>query len=274
MTKSRMGLLAACGLLAAPAAAAEVQQTSTRGGFELGVEVFDYGYRERDDGATIVRDDGTFGGATASYVETVGSGWFLKARLSLGWGSVDYASDEGSSLQNVPQDVGQMELLVGRDFAVGVATLTPFAGVAARVLNDNSGGRTSSDGLIGYDREVSYGYWPVGLSARVAMNPRASLMLSGQANFVTGGEVVSRFSKIDPTVRDVKLDLKDGIGWELAASVILPVGRRQLTVGPFARGWRIDRSTSAMFVDTDGTIELFEPKNRTLEAGVRATLSF
>ncbi len=275
MTNLRAGLIAlGCGLLGTPAVAEAGTSIGTHGGFEVGGELFDYSYRERDGGATIVRDDGTFGGITGTYVETIGSGWFLKARLTLGWGSVDYSSDDGSRLDGVPQDFGQLELLAGRDFAVGAVTLTPYAGVGARVLNDNSGGRMTSDGLAGYDREVSYGYWPVGVTARLPLGKRATLTLSGQANFVTNGEAVSRFSELDPDVPDVKLDLPSGTGWELTAAVSLPVGSSRISVGPFARGWQIDRSRSAILADAEGAIELFEPKTRTVAVGLRAAFAF
>lgn len=275
MKKLRAGLIAlGCGLLGTPAGAEAANSTSTRGGLEVGGELLDYSYRERDGGEIIVSDAGTFGAVTAGYVETVGRGWFLKARLTLGWGSVDYSSDDGSTLKGVPQDVGQLELLAGRDFAVGAMTITPFAGVAARVLNDNSGGRTTIEGLSGYDREISYGYWPVGVTGRVPIGERATLTLSGQANFVTNGEAVSRFSKLDPDVPDVKLNLPSGTGWELAAAVSLPVRSRRISVGPFARGWQIDRSESAILADAEGAIELFEPKNRTVEVGLRAAFAF
>lgn len=272
MTKSTIGVLAiSCAAISAPALA---RDTAARGGFELGAEIYDYSYRERFEGATVVRDDGTFGAFTANYVETLSRGWLLKARLTLGWGSVDYASNAGSRLRNVPQNMGQLELLVGRDFAVGDATVTPFAGLAARVLNDHSGGKTSSDGLMGYDREVGYGYVPIGAAVRMPAGGGRALALSGQINFVANGDVRSRFSDAGPELPDVKVDLQGGKGWELSAAFEMPAGQRRLSVGPFARSWRIDRSESLVFVEPEGTIELFEPKNRTWEVGLRLGFAF
>lgn len=58
---------------------------------------------------------------------------------------------------------GQLELQLARDFRLGDrATLTPFIGLASRILSDNSGGEETEEGLLGYDREISYAFVPIG----------------------------------------------------------------------------------------------------------------
>jgi hypothetical protein len=274
MTKGKWVLLAGLCVLAATGAAAEAE---TRPGFEVGAEAFDYAYRERFEGQTVARDDGTFGGFTLGYVETIGGGSFLRAKLSTSFGAVDYSSEDGR-IENVSQSIGQLELHFGHDFRVGEsATLTPFAGLASRVLSDNSGGEETELGFAGYDREISYAYVPVGLAATFGLGGRGTLTLSGQYNWVVGGEAKSDLSGVDPILPDLKLDLENGHGLEASAMFTLPIGGNAIAFGPFVRHWRIDQSESFVLTDPEGSgerIEFLEPKNRTTELGVRLTFAF
>jgi hypothetical protein len=249
----------------------------TRPGFELAGELFDYGYDERLEGELVAEDDGTFGGFALGYVETLGGGSFLRARLSAAVGSVDYSSEDGE-LENISQSIGQLELHFGKDLAIGRgATLTPFIGLGSRALIDESGGEATHSGALGYDREVSYAYVPVGLGATLPIGRGARLVLSGQVNWVVGGEATSEFSGIDPAFPDVTVDLDDGLGLEASAIFQLPVGRSAIGFGPFVRHWRIERSKSFILTDPEGSgeaIEFFEPANRTTELGLRLSFAF
>lgn len=271
---------AACVAMVASTAGAQ-----TRGGFELGAEAFDYSYRERNEGATIVRDDGIFKGIALGYVETIGGGTFLRARLHVAFGSVDYRSNGAlfgepidTRIDDISQSVGQLELQVGKDFQLnGGTTVTPFIGLASRVLSDKSGGAESKDGLRGYDREVGYAYVPIGVATRFRLGSASTLTLSAQYNWVVGGDAKSKFSEIDDELPDVEVELDKGHGFELSAMAAIPVGRNAVNVGPFFRRWDIGQSKSFILTDPEGSgefIEFFEPKNHTTELGLRLTFSF
>ena len=247
-------------------ASAAVAQTRT--GFEVGADVLDYGYREEFEGDGL-RDDGRFFGVTAAYTKKFSNDLFLRGRISAAVGSVDYQSDDGATeLNDVRQGVGYLEFHVGRDFTLknGV-TLAPFAGLGSRSLVDRSGGRETNDGFLGYDRNVSYSYIPAGIAAHFPVNDRASITVSGQYNFFTGGESESKFSDVDPEFPDVTVDLNDGSGYEFSALVNLG----HFSFGPFLRQWNVDQSDS---FDLDEETELFEPENRTREAGLRVSFRF
>jgi hypothetical protein len=274
------------GLLAGAAMAPTAAEAQTRGGFELGVEVFDYGYRERDAGETVVRDDGKFVGVSLGYVQKLGDGWLLRGRLAGAAGSVDYRSngavlgpDTGEQrLDNISQGIGQFEVHVGRDFMLSERTsLTPFVGFATRTLNDESGGEETDGGLLGYDRDVSYAYVPLGLAFRQSTGGRGAITVSAQYNLVVGGEATSKFSDLDPELPDVKVDLKGGSGFELSAIADIPLGKNSIRVGPFLRRWSIDESESFVITNPDDpteTLELVEPKNRSTEIGLRLSFAF
>jgi hypothetical protein len=268
MKKSVMTLAAAvCAAMVVTAAEAQ-----TRPGFEVGAEVLDYGNRERFEGETVAKDDGRFIGFTVGYTKKFGA-TFLRGRMSVDLGSVDYRSDDGETrLDDVSQGIGQLEVHIGRDFTVrSGATITPFAGLASRYLTDESGGEETENGFLGYDREVRYRYVPLGVAAAFPLRRRAMLTVSGQYNWLVGGNVESHFSEIDPEFPDVSVDLNDGSGYELSAMLAVPIGRHRLSFGPFVRSWKIDQSETFVL---DEELELFEPDNRTREVGVRVTFAF
>jgi hypothetical protein len=273
-------------LLAGAAFAPQAAQAQTRGGFEVGVELFDYSYREQVEGQTVVRDDGRFVGLTLGYVGKLGDGWFLRGRLSGAAGSVDYRSEgsiidpdgEEARLDNVSQGIGSLEVHIGRDFMLsGGTSITPFAGFASRVLDDNSGGEETENGLLGYDRQVSYAYVPTGFAVRTPVGGGAALTFSAQYNWIVGGDAESKFSDLDPEAPDVKVDLNGGHGFELSAIAEIPLGRDSIRVGPFVRRWSLKQSDSFVITNPDDpteSLELFEPKNRTTEIGVRISFAF
>ncbi len=254
----------------------------TREGFEAGIELFDYNYRERSDGETIVYDDGTFGGIHVGYVETIGSGMFLRARLSAATGSVDYRSPDPVDdvrLEDVTQSVGQFETHIGIDLpAGGGLTVSPFTGFGVRVLIDESGGEISDNGFAGYDREIGFGYIPVGGALHVPISTAGSaLVISAQYNFILDGTAKSSLSELDPDLPDVEVNLNGGRGVEASAILKLPIGGRSINVGPFLRHWNLNSSESFVTTNPENQVEIFEffePRNRTAEIGLRLSFAF
>lgn len=245
----------------------------TRPGFTVGLGAHDYNYRERVENSTIVRHDGVLVALAASYVETIGSGWFLKAHAEGASGEVDYRNDEGARANDLEQQVSLLELGVGRDLPIGRAVLTPSIAVGVRTLIDDLGGRTASDGSVGYDREIYYAYVPVGLTLGVPVG-RSQVSLSARYGFIFGGRSDSELSQADSRLPDLKLDIDGGHLWELNAALSVPLGQRALTFGPFVRRWSADASESRTVRVGPDEILFFEPAARTTEAGLRVSLSF
>jgi hypothetical protein len=263
-------------LLAAAGTAAVAGQASAQvaDGLEIGLQTFAYDYEETFDGGSIA-DEGPMTGFTVEYGRPVG-GFSFDARFRYAQGRIDYSSSDGERLDDVPQAVGQLELLAGRPYQTAPGTtLTPFIGIGARALIDKSGGRTTQSGLEGYDREVGYSYVPLGAALRVERANGQALHLTAQYNWVVGGDVRSEFSQLDPSLPDVEVELEGGHGLELAATVSMPLGRGRIGFGPFLRRWDLDQSTSFVISDPDeGSFELFEPPNETTELGLRLVYSF
>lgn len=249
----------------------------TRPGFAVGIERLNYGYSERFDGQTVANDKGGFFGVNTAYTKVFGKQNFFRATLGLDGGSIDYRSNDGTRLDNVDQIFGNLELQLGRDFTLkNGTTISPFIGIASRVLNDYSGGLVADNGMEGYDRHVAYRYIPAGASATFALRGATKLTVSGQYNWLRNGTVTSDFSKLDAQMPDVNVPLNGGSGYEVAAMISVPVRNRVLSVGPFVSGWRIKESKEVTLTDPESgdTLGLLEPASRTTKAGLRVMLSF
>jgi hypothetical protein len=257
---------------------ASIGFAQTRPGFAIGIERLNYGYSEHFEGQTVANDKGGFFGVSTAYTKTFGKKNFFRGTLGIDRGSVDYRADDGTRLDNVDQMFGRLELELGRDFTFrNGTTISPFIGLASRVLDDYSGGRVADNGMKGYDRHVAYRYIPVGAGATFSMRGATTLTISGQYNWVTDGHVKSDFSKLDPEMPDINVPLAGGSGYELSAMFNVPLRSRMLSVGPFVSGWRINQSREVTLTDPAGsgeTLLLLEPANRTTKAGLRLTFSF
>ena len=268
-------------MLAAGACAAGIATPAlgqTRPGFEAGLEAFQIGYKEFVEGDLFIREEGSMLGIRLGYVQPIAGGLFGRVLLSGAAGSVDYDPLDEPIVQDIDQSSGRIELHLGYDFMLGGTSITPFAGYGARLFEDESGGRQTESGLLGFDREINYDYIPVGLAASIPVGGRKRLTLSGQYNHLVGGDVINFFSRIEPEAPDVKLDFNGGHGLEASAMLSLPVGRRQaINVGPFVRHWELEASDTFTIVNPDDPSEAIvfqEPENRTTELGLRVSFSF
>lgn len=266
----RIGLLAAGGLLALTATQAQAQAAR---GWEVGVE--GYAYRYEEDFEDIhIEDEGRFFGLSVEYGRAFARDWLFDVRLRVATGEVDYSASDGARISGIEQSEGQLELTLGRTFPMSVdATVTPYAGIGGRVLNDYSGGRVAQTGQLGYDREISYSYVPLGVVAATEHGGR-TLSFYGQYNWIVGGTSRSEFGDVDPELPTIEVEFEDGHGWELGAKLTTPVGRGTFGVQPFVRLWELDRSASFIADDGEIRIEIFEPPNTTREWGVRLTYGF
>ena len=255
-------------------AAVSPLHAQTRSGFEIGAQVSDYNYREKVGSQIVAKDDGKFIGLTASYVQPIGSKTFLRATAASAFGSVDYSSDEGN-IKNVYQDVTQVEFHLGHDLRRGdSATVTLFAGIGGRALDDESGGEETEQGFAGYDRRVGYAYIPLGVAVSGSAGGRMGIVVSAQYNVVVGGTAKSYFSREDSEFPDLKLDLDGGYGFEASAMLSAPLGRRAVRFGPFLRHWNINESKTKAFSGGGETEFFVEPANKTTEMGVRLSFAF
>ena len=244
--------------LAAPQATAQV-----RPGLELGPELYYYSYREPN----FVRQSGPFAGLNGSYTAGFGA-WFATGNLIGDVGYLDYHSSGTGRLKGIWNFSGDLRGLFGRDLPLssGVAA-SPYLGVGYRVLFDKAGGRSTTTGASGYDRLSQYLYLPLGVGLGIASGDwlfrpsvEYDVFLHGMQN-----------SYLSEVGFDADVTNQQRRGYGLRASVLAETGR--LSFGPFLRYWNIENSESAA-VSLGGAPagRVFEPANKTIEAGVTLRL--
>jgi len=87
----------------------------------------------------------------------------IRLEGNLSWGEVDYVSEGTGELENIDDRLLEIRGLAGFDYETSDwAFWTPYLGVGYRYLNDDSGGKVTTTGHSGYERESNYYYSPVG----------------------------------------------------------------------------------------------------------------
>jgi hypothetical protein len=215
----------------------------------------------------------------------VSGGWFVKGDIRYSRGKVDYESNGSGTAENNTTWYLEPRLLLGYDFALGSHTLGPYTGLGYRYLFHDGRGETST-GAIGYRRESRYTYLPIGLAHRWSFGERTKLTTTIEYDYLLEGRQSSELNDgagqvTTPALTTVvsaqalKNDPKHGHGWR--GSVMLQFGN--WTMGPYASYWRISTSEpdQAYLVDDVGTVWVLtgvEPKNKTTEAGIKASYLF
>lgn len=240
---------------------------------EFGLSVSAYSYEEPSLGMS---NKGDKFGVYHLGTKLLDGDWFVKDDLRFAYGSVDYV---GSGYQSdTPDWYVDARGLVGRDFQLGNAVYSPFIGIGYRYLfNDLRG--YSSTGAIGYRRESSYLYVPIGLTHRFVLQDSAVLATTLEFDNLLMGRQVSRLSDLVghagyTSALDVSNSQSSGFGFR--ADVMYEMD--DLAFGPFLNIWRISKSDSVLQpVTHNGSTAwyyFYEPENRTTEFGLRMRLSF
>lgn len=201
-----------------------------------------------------------------------------------GRGSVDYTSVSSGSMPAVDDTMIEARALFGREFPRrGELQYSSYTGFGYRRLTDNSGGRSTTAGKAGYDRESQYLYMPVGLEA--ASKSGSGWSFDGRIEydiFLKGIQksALSQTSSATYTRTDITNDQYEGYGIKVSARFSRPVsGSASVAFEPFFRYWNIgvSRVDYSRETDADGhsSAESYvEPANHSTEYGLNAMLAF
>ena len=239
---------------------------ATKTGNEIGVTVSDYKYTEPGNmsiKATKVGFDysGTY--AIGSEWPSRSTGWFLRGDLRYATGKGDYSSSISGTLDKRPDWYYEIRGLVGKDFAFGDYSLSPYAGLGHRYLfNDLRG--LSSTGALGYRRKSNYTTLPVGVIHRTNLANQAQLLTTVEYSYLIRGRQDATLSDANPATPDFSGTQRRGYGLRLGAML----GFGTWSVGPSLILWRINES------DKISTPAFSEPRNNTYELGVKAVYNF
>jgi hypothetical protein len=192
----------------------------------------------------------------------------LDARFT--FGQIDYDSQGTGSIDNINDFLTEVRVLAGYDVPVGSSLVTPYFGFGYRYWLDELGGKVSTTGHFGYDRESQYFYIPLGVTLAVPMDNGWSVAFNAEYDFFIDGEQKSHLEDVSPALNTLKNDQDDGYGVRGSVRIAKELRDFEFFVEPFVRYWDIDQSEAATVTCGGTPCALgFEPKNNTLETGVR-----
>lgn len=174
--------------------------------------------------------------------------WFYTTQLSYFAGSADYSSPISGNLNKTPHWFYEARLLAGKDIGMGTYVLSPYLGIGYRHLFND----------LGYERTSNYTTLPMGITHKVKLADKSQLHTTMEyMHLLSGAQKVK-------LIQNISMDQKSGFG--LRFSII----RRYDTwsLGPTLTYWNLGQS------EVGGLTPIYEPKNKTLELGIKGAMHF
>ena len=151
----------------------------------------------------------------------------------------------------------------------------PYSGYGYRYLEDDSEGRLTTTGYIGYKREANYYYAPIGLMVYVNAGYGFVLGVCLEYDHFWQGVQKSYLSGAISGLSDLENKQKHGYGYRGSIKIKKKIKPLDILIEPYFRYWKIEQS------DADDTTYLgvildpsYEPKNYSKEYGVKIALFF
>jgi len=239
--------------------------------WDIGPEVYYFRYKEPD---VSVEFEGPMYGLVGSFTHHHANRLMLRAEGRGAWGKVNYTGS--GTIDGIQDWTLEGRLAAGYNMPIGGnRRLTPFVGVGYRYLNDDSSGKTSSTGAVGYERESNYLYSPVGVEFSAPWRGHWAVTISAEYDLFWNGWQKSHLEDADPGFNTVSNTQNRGYGVRSSIMLQRKGERVDWVIAPFVRWWSIKDSENAN-VTYAGTIigYGYEPKNETLEAGGTVTVRF
>jgi hypothetical protein len=205
---------------------------------------------------------------------------FIRGELRYAFGTVDYNGSGNASGE--PDWYIEARGLVGKDWAIGDALLSPYTGFGYRyLLNDARGiSCVGSTCYFGYRRESNYFYWPIGIVLSGALNDQARWVSTVEYDQLLAGKQISRLSDGGAAAGYSDVTNNQSSGYGLKLSVMYQ--RNNWAIGPYAHYWNIGESDWVPLyqygipkLDANGRpLGGVEPQNNTVEFGFKANQQF
>lgn len=226
--------------------------------FDLSVspEVSHISYREKNlsvglPQAITVKEDGVMYGirGIAEYTDK----FYLALDGKYSIGQVDYSGS--GAITGIDDQMVEVRGLAGKQFK----NVLIYSGYGYRHLSDNMGGMVTSDGSLGYDRESSYHYIPIGARLNIG-----KVVITGEVDPMISGVQKSYLDRLGVGFPLVTNKQERGVGFKVDAKYKGSINGLDVEIGPFLRGWKVQQSK-----ESEGFVE---PKNTSLEVGGGITL--
>lgn len=200
--------------------------------------------------------------------------YMLKAEARAIFGQVDYKNS--GTINNIDDFIIELRGLAGYDFMPDQQTrLTPYIGLATRYLNDAVGGKVTSTGALGYDRESTYLYSPFGIEIMRELRNTWSVGAALEYDLFWRGWQKSHLSDVSLGYNDLENTQKNGYGLRASVKCQKELGSIDLVIEPFIRYWNIKQSDTASITFTGVIMGYgYEPKNNSTEYGLKIGMKF
>ena len=259
--------IALAALTVTTAARAESTGLKTQTAKDIGLSLSAYQYQEPD----IMSLQGVKMGLELNATKVLQNDRFIRGELRYAFGSVDYSSNGTGSASGNPDWYIEARGLVGKDWAIKDAVLAAYTGLGYRYLFNDGRGITST-GYAGYRRESNYLYLPIGIIHRMALKDLARLESTLEYDQLLKGTQNTSLSDVGGGYSDVTNNQSRGYGLKLS----IMYQKRNWAIGPYAHYWNIDQSDIVPEIQNGVPTGngLMEPKNNTLEFGLKASQQF
>jgi hypothetical protein len=222
----------------------------------------------------------------------------FKVEFSRRQGEIDYKSEGTGSIEDVEDYILEVRGLMGYDIPVKDHTLiTPFAGFGYRYLNDDTGGRISTTGAKGYERENKCYYMPLGFMTDTQINQSWKFGFSFEYDVFLDGQQISHLEDVGPMYTDadtglsyvsdpIKNEQYEGYGMRASFKLVKLNKSFDLFFQPYVNYWEKEESDPTQATSQDGSIGWYydaahnnpvwyvEPENKTTEYGVKVGFMF
>ena len=247
---------------------------------EVGGDIYHFSYKEP---IFDLEDKGIMYGTYAIYTvhpsEDDGLNFGIidvyQAEGRLSYGKVDYSSSGSGTLENIPDYTFELRMLAGKDYYWDeYSRVRPYVGFGFRYLNDDTGGKLSSTGASGYERESRYYYLPIGGEFKHLFNGGWEIEVQGEYDVFLQGTQVSKLTDVDGGLPDLKNEQHSGLGARGSVKLTKKTEQVNYFVEPFIRYWHIDDSEVNTAAGYLYLLTGYEPENTSTEIGARVGVEF
>ena len=246
-------------------ARAEPHTLKTQTGNNIGWSLSSYQYQEPG----VMSSKGIKIGLDLRTTKVLQNEQFIRSDLRYAFGTVDY--NGSGSASGEPDWYIEARVLVGKDWLTNDAVFSPYIGLGYRYLFNDARG-ISSTGYAGYRRESNYFYLPIAIIHRMALNDQARLESTLEYDHLLAGKQITSLSDTGLGYRDVTNNQNSGYGLKLSVMY----QKDNWAIGPYAHYWNIGQSDIKPEIRNGNPTGrgLLEPKNNTVEFGLKASQQF
>jgi hypothetical protein len=281
-TLKKLALLGTC----LPTLALAQTALQWKNDFSLGLEVQHYHYKEpetqyiRRYGWEWMEDKALMVGINGSYRLSWQDKLFVQPETRILWGKEDYKTGWGYRFRaglgyKVPNFIFEPRFLVGGNVKIlhNQLTFSPYAGVGYRLKIDDGEKAKFPEGDALHYRKSNYVYIPLGASVGYKLSDTWSMSAKGEYDYFVKGWQYSRGWDTSPA----EFKQKSGYGLKGEVSVSYAYSDKlSFSVSPYIHYWNMKKSKDAEKYDYVNRYSYVtaEPKNITVESGIRFGVSF